>query len=401
MGNQVSVEKIHEYNSQIKDIVTHLENGYSSIMSDLKAVEDSILDLENWNGSDASTFYQDFENFSKTEILSGNTYVQQRPSYYKYVWNISTQNELNYTQMYNLTTIREQFDILSTVSQRIESSEKQLAKFIYELEGQLGVDILSQSDHITDFFNELKNNAAWEEMKKVSEVSKSKKLYDEIYQKYRSKEGRADLVDYALDEIGNKFLLSTYSTKYALWYKENYPGQNASGSDDWCAEFVSYVFDKSGNVDKITPYLSVDTGKDDAIASAKKGNGTWHNASDKDYQPQRGDIFYKNGHTGIVIASDDEYIYTIEGNTSEDDGTYYVKDGSSNSGGGYVNTRIRSKDYVTYGYYSPDITLNASGVEQSLDTSFSSEYLDTKNAIDGKYSILRAAGNHGTKTSMG
>lgn len=402
MEHQVSVEKINEYNSQIRDIVAHLENGYLSIKNDLQNVEDSIDNLNSWNGSDASeTWHTDIEEIARKEILTGNTYVKKRTCYYKYIWNISTQNDLGNEEISYLDNVKEQIDILDSISQKIDSSAEQLAQFIYQLECQLGIHIISKCDKITDFFQELKNNEAWEEMKKVSEEAKIKKQNDEIYQKYRSKSGQADLVDCALDELGNKFLLSTYSTKYALWYKENYPGQGASGSDNWCAEFVTYSFDKSGNIDKITPYLSVETGKNQAIASANKGVGSWHNASDKDYQPKRGDIFYKSGHTGIVIASDENYIYTIEGNTIQDDGVYYVKDGASNSGGGFVNTRIRRRDYVNYGYYSPDITLNASGIEQSLDTSFSSDYLDLKNATQDKYNILRAQGGHATKHSMG
>ena len=401
MGNQVSIEKIREYNNQIKDIVSHLDNSYLNVMDDLRAVEDSIAKLKSWNGKEASEMYKVNDDFFHAEVLSGRNSVQKKASYYRYIWNISIQNSLDTNSIPYLDSIKEQIDILSTISKKIDSSEEELAKFIYELETQLGVDLISQSDHVTDFFNQLKENPAWEEMKRVSEEAKRKKQNDEIYQKYRSKSGQADLVDCALDELGNKFLLSTYSTKYALWYKANYPNSGASASDNWCAEFVTYSFHKSGNISKITPYLSVSDGSIEAKNSANNGTGSWHDASDESYQPKRGDIFYKNGHTGIVIASDEDYIYTIEGNTIQDDGTYYVKDGSSNSGGGVVNTRIRDKDYVNIGYYSPDIPLNTSGIEQSLDTSFSSDYLSTKNSIQSNFDILSVQGGHTTKHSMG
>ena len=127
---------------------------------------------------------------------------------------------------------------------------------------------------------------------------------------------------------------------------------------------------KSGNGNAITPYISVQTGAQNAIKSAASGKGVWHSASDTSYQPQRGDIFYNfdsGGHTGVVLGSDENYVYTIEANTSSE-----FKDGWSY---GTVNTRVREKSYISpvnslSGYYSPDVNINKSNtnVEISQET---------------------------------
>ena len=138
----------------------------------------------------------------------------------------------------------------------------------------------------------------------------------------------------------------------------------------FCAAAVTYALTKSGNGNAITPYISVQTGAQNAIKSAASGKGVWHSASDTSYQPQRGDIFYNfdsGGHTGVVLGSDENYVYTIEANTSSE-----FKDGRSY---GTVNTRVREKSYISpvnslSGYYSPDVNINKSNtnVEISQET---------------------------------
>ena len=102
-------------------------------------------------------------------------------------------------------------------------------------------------------------------------------------------------------------------TKYGKWYGIN-PGK-------WCAMFVSWSAHNSGINNDIIPYFaSVQIGMD----WFKENNLFKYKEK---YTPKAGDIiFFKNNgasRTGIVIASDGNYVYTIEGNTNHSVGKRY------------------------------------------------------------------------------
>lgn len=83
----------------------------------------------------------------------------------------------------------------------------------------------------------------------------------------------------------------------------------------WCDAFVDWCFVQAFGIDMAKTLLhSFD---DYTVQSAQyfKNNGEWYS------KPQRGDqIFFKNSsgicHTGLVYSVDNNYVYTIEGNTS-------------------------------------------------------------------------------------
>ena len=184
---------------------------------------------------------------------------------------------------------------------------------------------------------------------------------DEMYLNFRSEEGKRDIVDVALDEIGT---LYNDGTKYGYWYSKIVDNGYDYTKEAWCAMFVSYVAKAAGvTSNKIFPYSYVPSGANKFQEEAQKGNGVWH-SSGTNYKPQRGDIFLtylgENSHTGIVLGSSDEGIYTIEGNTSADDGSYSI-----GNGGGCVNTKLRSYTYIQGGYYTPNIYINPNGLEKS------------------------------------
>lgn len=94
-------------------------------------------------------------------------------------------------------------------------------------------------------------------------------------------------------------------TKYNHWY-------NMEGA--WCAMFVSWCWYHAGlSNDLLLKYCSVYTGSEWC-----KAQGIFQNK--KGYQPKSGDIVFflsaGSSHTGIVIYSDANYVYTIEGNAS-------------------------------------------------------------------------------------
>lgn len=88
----------------------------------------------------------------------------------------------------------------------------------------------------------------------------------------------------------------------------------------WCALFVSYCMKQCGYVDSgiFTPSASCAAFYNDFVA-----RGIWHPRA-SGYMPKAGDVIlfhwknsdYAFSHTGIVVSCDGTYVYTIEGNTS-------------------------------------------------------------------------------------
>jgi len=131
---------------------------------------------------------------------------------------------------------------------------------------------------------------------------------------------------------------STNYTEYGY-----YMGLTGGSSHAWCAAFCSWVF-----------YTAEVTDVDGGVTNVEDGNiwahtyvPTWSNylyANDRyrfsdyyrysydytqaSYKPQPGDLIFftagyeplDEGHIGLVAYSDDTYVYTLEGNTSSQDG---------------------------------------------------------------------------------
>lgn len=89
----------------------------------------------------------------------------------------------------------------------------------------------------------------------------------------------------------------------------------------WCDCFVDWCFYKAYGVSNAKALLGGDF-NDYTVASANlyKNKGAWYTSN-----PKMGDqVFFKNStgicHTGLVYKVDKTYVYTIEGNTSSNDG---------------------------------------------------------------------------------
>ena len=133
------------------------------------------------------------------------------------------------------------------------------------------------------------------------------------------------LIDLAKKQVGNE------AYEYRKWYY----GQDIKGVA-WCAIFVSWLFAKAG-IDMVRT--------DGAGCFAREGTpeyGTWYESefSSSSTTPKVGDIVtfvwnyagryqeqdrYYSDHVGIVYAVDDDYIYTIEGNSGVSNDTSTVK----------------------------------------------------------------------------
>lgn len=117
----------------------------------------------------------------------------------------------------------------------------------------------------------------------------------------------------------------------------------------WCDVFVDWCFVQSFGADRakellLQPNKSLGAG-------CKYSMNYYKNAKQFYTTPKAGDqIFFKSGgsifHTGLVIKADNEYVYTIEGNTSNSEGV----DGS---GGGVYEKRYKLGYKYIAGYGRP------------------------------------------------
>lgn len=159
------------------------------------------------------------------------------------------------------------------------------------------------------------------------------------------------LINVAKEQVGNG------PSKYRQWYYD-YEGSGIP----WCAIFVSWCFDQ---IDGLGKYIVASAGAGSiARESVASGlSGEWHESeySDSSTTPQIGDVIefvwngngryfsqdrYFSDHVGIVYDVDDDYVYTIEGNTgSDDDDKSSVKFKLYDRTSGVIN-----------GYYRPDYT---------------------------------------------
>ena len=115
----------------------------------------------------------------------------------------------------------------------------------------------------------------------------------------------------------------------------------------WCASFVSWCFLRAYGSTEALKLLGVWTAYCPTAANTWKQKGQYYKSN-----PQVGDVIYfldslgEQGHTGIVVEVGDNYIYTIEGNTSPDSGVV------PNGGGVYRKKYSRSYSRID-GYGRP------------------------------------------------
>ena len=100
------------------------------------------------------------------------------------------------------------------------------------------------------------------------------------------------------------------------------------GCQFWCADFIAYCVDRTGNHDHKVPW---------GYPSAVKNITAWGQQHGKIHsRPQKGDIFtYKSGeHTGLVLSVQGSSFMTVEGNTSGPLGDFYVASHSRDASSG-------------------------------------------------------------------
>ena len=132
--------------------------------------------------------------------------------------------------------------------------------------------------------------------------------------------GNGDIVQTALSQVG-----ITETPVNQVLYNDWYYGHHVGGIDyPWCAAFVSWCADQNGYIAAgIVPKSASCSGYRDFYSA----RGEFHLAS-SGYVPKAGDfVLFSSGsypqggaHIGIVISCDGSRIYTVEGNTSNDQG---------------------------------------------------------------------------------
>jgi hypothetical protein len=110
----------------------------------------------------------------------------------------------------------------------------------------------------------------------------------------------------AVSQKGPKEILGKNCNPYSRWF--------GFGCQEWCADFVSFCIDRTGDRDHTVPW-----GYPSAVANIS----AWGQRNRRIFsQPQKGDIFTRKdgGHTGFVTSVHGSSFMTIEGNTTGPDG---------------------------------------------------------------------------------
>ena len=113
-----------------------------------------------------------------------------------------------------------------------------------------------------------------------------------------------------MQEIGGK---CGNNNKYTHWYSDNV--ENIGYNFWWCAAFVSYVVRQCGIPTSIVPNYSycpncIDWARRNGRLHSK------HQVTNGTYTPHAGDIFLREGHTGIIVSVSGNSFTTVEGNTA-------------------------------------------------------------------------------------
>lgn len=120
--------------------------------------------------------------------------------------------------------------------------------------------------------------------------------------------------------------------------RQKYSKYFGFGKQFWCADFVAFCMDKTGNRDHKVPW---------GYPSACNNIAKWGRRTGKIHsQPRKGDIFVQKDaehpeqciHTGFVTSADGSRFMTIEGNTTgpTNDAVYVASHSRDASGGSYL-----------------------------------------------------------------
>lgn len=148
----------------------------------------------------------------------------------------------------------------------------------------------------------------------------------------------ADVIAVAKAEVGYREGYSNGHYNNNQKYSDEVPGLEWSDWQAWCQTFQSWVFMKAGAED-----LAPRTASCYTAVQWFKSRGRF-----SEYPAIGAQVFFGSGgasHVGLVYDYDDDYAYTVEGNTNDS--------GSAEGNGVYLKKRARRDSYL-YGYGYPD-----------------------------------------------
>ena len=169
----------------------------------------------------------------------------------------------------------------------------------------------------------------------------------------------------------------------------------------WCASFVCWCFLKAYGAEEALKLLGVWTAYCPTAANTWKNNGQYYYCD-----PQPGDVIYfkdssgEQGHTGIVVDVDSNYVYTIEGNTSPDSGVV------DNGGGVYRKkyslgySRIDGYGRPRYDIEPIEIDMVVDGYDYSLVYDYNYYITHNKDVADFYGNNEQAVFNHFLRRGM-
>ena len=249
----------------------------------------------------------------------------------------------------DITKLSESAKILINPEDYTEEEKAKAKKDITSIKG-----FYNTKDEKNSTYIELANDA--KEYIKTGDKEKAQEIKDDIVDAFtvvNKKNGVSqetiDAINLAYQEIG-----VSESGGDNLGEMLKYGGRPG---DPWCASFASWVYEAGQNKDNKDTFgyeVAVRQLRKDAIDAGYYSKvGT--------YEPVSGDIMIQENnasHTGIVVKTDENYIYTIEGNAGDKvRAKKYAKDGYKvNTISGYIRmnewkgstVNPISIDYLTY-----------------------------------------------------
>ena len=258
----------------------------------------------------------------------------------------------------------------------------------------------------------------------ASSSYKSGKYYENLTSLKLTGDGRTDVLAVALSQLGYQESntdgdfsgLNSGSSNYTEFnYNFGDFGIGYGGNYAWCAAFVSFCLlqAKTHSYTKMTDWCRGYMGDRNYIwreiscnywADQLRLCGYFRDskANGGSYQPQSGDlIFFADGgvgasetHIGIVLYSDSEKVYTVEGNTSSADGL------EANGGGVYLKSYALDRTYIKgYGVLPykvnsavPKIDYSGVNITPGVYAASTNKYVyETENASDYKWLLKRGS----------